>query len=512
MALPSGNGNSISGPDPEVLIVGSGIAGIGAAQRLYQHGFRNLRILEATERSGGRIQTAHFAKGLVEIGAQWIHGPSKENPVFQLSSQYDLLDEEALSEENQQVEVGGHPTFPFTSYSSSGKVVDPELVESMTNFYNTLFDQSREFLQRDYDPAASVGAYIKNEIAHYAQEWAGDEISKKLKLAILNTLMKLECCISGTHSMDLVGLSPFGEYKILPGLDCVFPGGYESLIEQMLKSLPKDIVLLNKPVKTIHWKGCFRGQTPQERTFPVKVECDNGETFTADHVIVTVPLGYLKEHCNTFLHPPLPSNKVQAIRKMGFGTNDKIILEFEKPFWEPDCRLIKLIWEDESPFVDAEPDLQKVWFKKLIGFIVLEPPQQYGHVLCSFLAGNEAEFMETLTDAEIVTSLTEVFRRFTGNPKIPPPINILRTKWHSSMYTKGSYSYVAVGCSGDDIDTIAEPLPEGPTESKPLQVLFAGEATHRTFYSTTHGALLSGRREAERLICLQDVQCCKSNL
>lgn len=31
-------------------------------------------------------------------------------------------------------------------------------------------------------------------------------------------------------------------------------------------------------------------------------------------------------------------------------------------------------------------------------------------------------------------------------------------------------------------------------------VLFAGEATHAVFYSTTHGAMLTGEREAQRII------------
>lgn len=37
---------------------------------------------------------------------------------------------------------------------------------------------------------------------------------------------------------------------------------------------------------------------------------------------------------------------------------------------------------------------------------------------------------------------------------------------------------------------------------KPLQVLFAGEATHVNFYTTTHGAYITGIREAQRLIDL----------
>lgn len=46
----------------------------------------------------------------------------------------------------------------------------------------------------------------------------------------------------------------------------------------------------------------------------------------------------------------------------------------------------------------------------------------------------------------------------------------------------------------------ASPLSLPLPPAQPMQVLFSGEATHRKYYSTTHGALCSGQREAARLI------------
>uniref|UniRef100_A0A8B9PHV8 Amine oxidase domain-containing protein n=1 Tax=Apteryx owenii TaxID=8824 RepID=A0A8B9PHV8_APTOW len=485
------------GSSPRVLVVGAGLAALGAAQRLRAAG--HLRLLEARARAGGRICTRPFGSGLAELGAHWIHGPSEGNPVFRLASRYGLLDPSAAEEENQQVEAGGHPLLPSVTYGSSGKVLSPELVNSTRAIFSNLLDSTRVFLHADGLPAPSVGQYLRAEIAQLAPTWEGDENTKQLRLAILNACFKLECCISGTHSMDLVALGPFREYTTLPGLDCTFPGGYSGLPDRMLSALPEGTVLLNKPVRTIWWQGSFREDGDMEKEFPVRVECEDGDSFLADHVIVTVPLGFLKERHQDFFQPPLPERKAEAIRCLGFGTNNKIFLEFEQPFWDPDYQLLEVVWEDESPLAEPSTDLEANWFKKLIGFVTSLFLPRYGHVLCGFIAGKESEYMETLSDAEVLSTLTRVLRMLTGNPQLPAPRSILRSRWHSAPYTQGSYSYVAVGSSGEDIDALAQPLPEDASDPRPLQVLFAGEATHRTFYSTTHGALLSGWREAERL-------------
>ncbi|XP_030628392.1 peroxisomal N(1)-acetyl-spermine/spermidine oxidase [Chanos chanos] len=489
-----------TGLDPQIVIIGCGISGIGAAQKLTQHGFRNVRILEATDRSGGRIKTGQLGTNIVEIGANWIHGPCKENPVFRLACQYQLLDNEAMSEENQSVDCGGHPPFVPNWFCSSGRKVGPELMLPAMSMYASVLEKSQEFQHIGGEPVPSVGEFIKSEASRLAQEeWRDDQVVRELRLAMVNTLLKAECCVSGTHTMDDVGLGAFGMYKTLPGLDCTFPQGYDGLIEHMMKELPKDIVSYNKPVKCIHWNGSYDGSSAGKTTCPVVVECEDGETFPADHVIITISLGYLKKHHQTLLSPPLPLHKVHSIQRMGFGTNNKIFLEFEQPFWEEDCEAIFLVWDDEVGLTDVVADVKTSWARKLFGFTVLKPAERYGHVLCGWIAGHESEYMETLSELEVLHTVTQLIRKFTGNPTIAPR-KLVRSQWHSHPYACGSYTYIAKGCSGCDISNLAEPLPPGDSQTKAMQVLFAGEATHSSFFSTVHGALLTGWREADRLI------------
>lgn len=53
-----------------------------------------------------------------------------------------------------------------------------------------------------------------------------------------------------------------------------------------------------------------------------------------------------------------------------------------------------------------------------------------------------------------------------GNARLPAPRSVLRSRWHSAPYTRGSYSYVAVGSTGDDIDLLAQPLPADGAEAQ----------------------------------------------
>lgn len=53
-------GETVDNRNPKIVIVGAGAAGIAAASKLFEHGFKDVTILEAEDRIGGRIYTTPF--------------------------------------------------------------------------------------------------------------------------------------------------------------------------------------------------------------------------------------------------------------------------------------------------------------------------------------------------------------------------------------------------------------------------------------------------------------------
>lgn len=76
--------------NPKIIIIGAGASGYAAACKLLENGFNNITILEAENRIGGRIDSVHFGDAIVDLGAQWCHGETK-NTVYEMVKDFNLI-------------------------------------------------------------------------------------------------------------------------------------------------------------------------------------------------------------------------------------------------------------------------------------------------------------------------------------------------------------------------------------------------------------------------------------
>ncbi|XP_077984860.1 peroxisomal N(1)-acetyl-spermine/spermidine oxidase-like [Glandiceps talaboti] len=489
-------------PTPKVVIIGAGIAGLSAAKTLINNGITNVKILEATSRIGGRIQTQKLGNGIIEMGANWIHGVF-QNPIFNLAQENKLFDRK-----NPRSHIGAQHF-----YTTQGNKIDEWIAQSVRKVYHEFYQMAEECSSNDTECCTalggSVGQFLWKQFNKSDDNTKFSDEENKLRKAVFHWFINLECCISGCHSMDDVALQPFGEYTDLGGGDRILPGGYQSLLEVIQANIPEENILMNKAVGCIKW-NCTNttnalisendDATILKEYEPVILECKNNETVTADHVIVTTSLGFLKYNAHQLFQPQLPADKLHAIHALGYGTAGKIFLEYEDIWWDKDFSGCRIIWDKTIDVFSGEESEQKQWYHKLYQFTV---NAFCPNALYAYMAGQECQHMETLSQQEVATTCTAILKKFLSKGDIPEPNRVIQTSWYSNPYTRGSYSYVAVDSTGEDIDVLAKPLPyidQGSDKTQQLKVLFAGEATHRTFYSTTHGALLSGEREADRII------------
>lgn len=243
-------------------------------------------------------------------------------------------------------------------------------------------------------------------------------------------------------------------------------------------------------------KKIVYSQTGVEVTTYAPKESGPNVTYHADVVLCTLPLGVLKVStappCNqkntVEFSPPLPDWKTSAVQRLGFGNLNKVVLCFERIFWNPQANLFGHVGSTTA----SRGELFLFWN-------LYKAP-----VLLALVAGEAAAIMENVTDDVIVGRCIAVLRGIFGQTGVPQPKETVVTRWRADCWSRGSYSFVAVGSSGSDYDLLASPVippgPQGaPVTSGPARIFFAGEHTIRNYPATVHGAFLSGLREASRI-------------
>ncbi|XP_003491942.2 peroxisomal N(1)-acetyl-spermine/spermidine oxidase-like [Bombus vosnesenskii] len=461
-------------PEPTVVIIGAGMAGLSAAHRLAQCGLQNFTILEATDRPGGRIHSCWLGDVVAEMGATWIEGGCVANPVFTLAAQEGLLKPPLFRPDPSR----------GLFCTSDGRAIDLPVSITAYHTFRQIEQQAATLFSlgcgRTHGTLLNfMGVRIQQELHNFPEEQRYD--AARVMYGMTNCVR----CRCG-DDLSLVSADQFGSYIEIPGGNVRVPLGYVGVLAPLLRDLPSCALKYCKPVSCIRW-GAISDSCPR-----AVVKCCDGEEFPADYVIVTVSLGVLKHQHDKLFCPALPAEKVEAICKLGYGYVNKIFLEYARPFWVWKEGGIKLAWSADELADRCD------WVK---GISIVEELSTSQHVLCAWVCGREAADMELCSDEEVVESITRVLRQFTGDPTLPYPANLLRSKWCMDQYFAGSCSYMGMNSTVGHQCDLASPLP-GTCEPIPPILLFAGEATIPGHYSTVHGARLSGIREAERIIQL----------
>ncbi|KAG6777304.1 hypothetical protein POTOM_017123 [Populus tomentosa] len=243
--------------------------------------------------------------------------------------------------------------------------------------------------------------------------------------------------------------------QVLSGGHGLMVRGYDPII----KALAKDIdIRLNHRVAKI-------SNGPNK----VMVTVEDGTGFIADAAIITVPLGILKANLIHF-EPKLPQWKVDAISDLGFGSENKIAMQFDGVFW-PDVELLGVV---------APTSYACGYFLNL--------HKATGHpVLVYMAAGRFACDLEKLSDESaanfVMLQLKKMF------PNATEPVQYLVTRWGTDPNSLGCYSYDLVGKPGDSYERLRAPLGN---------LFFGGEAVSMEDHQgSVHGAYSAGIMAAE---------------
>lgn len=430
------NAKSLQRGGERVIVIGAGMAGLAAARTLVAAGYA-VQVLEGRDRIGGRTWTSEYWRDApLDMGASWIEGTEK-NPLTALADKFGAK-RVATDEDNMIL------------YGPNGQVISDDRVEILEAWCEKIIKRARKAANNS-----------DNDISLQAA------IAATLDLKSLSTAerQQLDYYLNNTLEQDYAGdtseLSAqyYDDQDEFDGDYVMLTDGYKTIVNGLAKGLN---IQLKQVVKQISYG---RGG--------VTVSTSQG-TFTADKVVVTLPLGVLKKNVVQF-NPPLPEEKKTAISLLGMGALNKLYLRFPKVFWKTDY--------DWIGYIDEQKGRWSGWVN--CHKLTKQP------ILLGFNSAAFAKETEKWSDKDIINSGMNVLRKIYGN-SIPAPMDAQITRWSSDPFAFGSYSFIAVGASHKTHEQLAKPV--GDT------LFFAGEATNAQYPACVPGAYLSGVRAAREII------------
>jgi monoamine oxidase len=260
----------------DTVVVGAGAAGIAAARRLMEAG-RDVRIIEARNRPGGRTWTDWVAGCRYDAGAAYVHF-AERNPWAELAPR--------LGETLGPPRVWGGGAAPYRF----GKRLPEEEGRSLQRGRERFFDLYAR--QSEDGPDRSLAELVAGE-----DEWVRATAGRFARQAIGEEPDRISVA-------DLASQWEGGDLRV--------PAGYGTLVARAAGTLP---IAYATPARRIRWDGPG-----------VVVETPAGD-IAARHAVVTVPVGVLKSGRLAFA-PALPARTTEALDGLVMGALSKTVLAF----------------------------------------------------------------------------------------------------------------------------------------------------------------------------------------
>lgn len=328
--------------EPDVIVIGAGLAGLGAAMALEENGLRVL-VLEGRRRIGGRIYTLFDVPGHPEVGFNSLanaYGRTIDMAARVGVEIVNLAPKLMANRAGQELFLdGAHvplkdwPSHPRNPFSGDMKALAP------WSWSDAMFKRHMPFqdLENWYDPRysqydISVHEFLTAHGANDAMIRLGFDTNIAYGTTAHDVSLLMQAFSDHWQAVNrgtLMGFSRTGAASATAGaapaaggpLLGMIKGGNQRLTDAMARQLKGDL-LRGKRVVAIE-TGATGG----------KVTCADGTTYRAKAIVCTMPYSTLR---HVAIEPLPPARQLLAINTLGYIPITQFHIVPKRPFWEQD--------------------------------------------------------------------------------------------------------------------------------------------------------------------------------